>query len=87
MGKPTFGRGYKEVREKTEKSAKYMRSCFNCESYYETRSDEGEICQNPNVLEYDMIVEKNNVYCTQWKLCSQKNTETFGKKIGRARLD
>ena len=47
MGKPTFGRGYKEVREKTEKSAKYMRSCFNCESYYETRSDEGEICQNP----------------------------------------
>lgn len=87
MGRPTFGRGYKEVHERAEKSAKLIRSCFNCEYFYQVRSDEGEVCQNPNVLEYDMIFEKNNICCTQWKLCLRKKTETFGNKIGRARLD
>ena len=87
MGRPTFNRGYKEVRERTEKNAKYMRSCFNCDYYYQVRSDEGEICQNGNVLEYDMIIEGNNICCTQWKMSSRKTSSTLSDKIGRARLD
>lgn len=87
MGKPKFGRGYKEVRERAEKSARLIRSCFNCEHYYETRKDEGELCQNPNVLEYDMIIEGNNICCTQWNLSAGRKKETFGAKIGRAKLD
>ena len=41
-----FNRGYKESREKVKKSAKFTRSCFNCDFYFKTMSDKEEVCQN-----------------------------------------
>ena len=61
-----FTRGYSESRERLKRTAKYSRSCFNCDYYYQSVGDTSEVCQNPNVLKYDMVVTDNNVYCTYW---------------------
>jgi hypothetical protein len=65
--KDLFNIGYGKVTEKTL-SNKYMRSCFNCKYYYRAIGDSTELCQNNNVLKYDMIVSDNNIYCTQWDI-------------------
>ena len=63
-----FGRGYNEVRKRVNRYSKYNMSCFNCEYFYQTRRDMGEVCQNPSVLEYDLVFSEDysNMYCTQW---------------------
>ena len=68
-----FNRGYKESREKVVKSAKFTRSCFNCDFFYKLMSDSEEVCQNPNVTKYDMVVTETSIYCTQWELSKRKN--------------
>lgn len=68
MSKPLFNRGYNEVRNKIGKGSKYTMSCFNCQHYYKTDEDVSEVCQNPRVLQYDMVVTENNVYCNLWEL-------------------
>lgn len=60
-------KGFKPIREKVVKSARYMRACDNCKYFYQTPEDEEEVCQNSNVLEYDICVDGNRVYCTFWK--------------------
>ena len=63
-----FSRGYKEVKEKVNKNAKYNRSCDNCNFYYMSKDDEEELCQNPNVLPYDICVEDNGrTHCSFWQ--------------------
>ena len=87
MKRPLFTRGYKESRERLSKNPYYSRSCFNCAFYYQASGDKEEVCQNNGVLEYDMIVDGNNVYCLKWEQCSKSNKETLFKKNGRSRLD
>ena len=87
--KPLFTRGYQESRERLAKNSYYSRSCFNCASYYQASGDKEEVCQNPDVLQYDMVVTENNVYCLKWQPSSVNKTEqqSLFRKSGRSRLD
>ena len=87
--KPLFSRGYNVSRERMEKNSYYSRSCFNCAYYYQMPCDKEEMCQNNEVIEYDVIVDGNNIYCLKWKPSSTVATgqEALFKKNGRARLD
>lgn len=78
-----FERGFKPVREKVSKGSKYTMSCYNCEYYYQSFGDREEVCQNPNVLKYDMVVTQTSIYCNRWKMCSRKKATTFkgGKEL------
>lgn len=88
MKKPKFTRGYKESRERLAKNSYYTRSCFNCEHYYQASGDKEEICQNPDVLEYDMIYTDTNIYCLKWSANFNKTSQqSLFKKSGRSRLD
>ena len=62
-----FQRGYEEVRNRIGKS-KYIMSCFNCEHFFRDIDDHEEVCQNPQVLKYDMVVTPTNIYCNHWEL-------------------
>jgi len=81
-----FTRGYKESRERLRTNAKFLRSCYNCAFYYQAVGDKEEVCQNPSVLEYDMVVTETNVYCLNW-VPATSNDKTLFKKTGRARLE
>lgn len=86
--RPKFTRGYQESRERLNKNAYYLRSCFNCDDYYQASGDKEEMCQNPTVLQYDMVVTDNNVYCLKWHSSSSKTEQqSLFKKSGRSRLD
>lgn len=89
MSKPIFTRGYKESRERLAKNPYYTRSCFNCANYYQASGDKEEMCQDPSVLQFDMVVTENNVYCVKWRPSSSAKTEqqSLFKKSGRSRLD
>lgn len=77
-----FSRGYGAVRERVSKGSVYTMSCYNCEYFYQDFGDKEEVCQNPNVLQYDMVVTPTNIYCNRWKISSRKsNTTTFKKGI------
>lgn len=62
-----FMRGFAPSRRIVEKRGKYNRSCYNCDYYYKDTFDDHEMCQNPQVLSYDMYVTENNICCSQWK--------------------
>lgn len=82
-----FSRGYNDSRAKVKKSIKFMRSCFNCDSFYKTMSDKEEVCQNPNVTSYDLVVEDNNAYCCFWKQSSRGSEDSlFSRGTGRNRV-
>ena len=86
--KPLFTRGYNESRERLAKNPYYSRSCFNCACYYQASGDKEEVCQNPDVIEYDMVVSDNNVYCVKWRPTSSKTEQqSLFKKRGRSLLD
>lgn len=87
--KPVLSRGYNESRQRMEKNSYYSRSCFNCAYFFQDRRDKDEVCQNNEVIEYDMIVDGNNVYCLKWKPSSKAVTkeQALFKRSGRARLD
>lgn len=72
MSKLNFTRGYDEVKAKTVKSFRYTRSCENCSFFYKTDQDEEELCQNPNVLPYDICIEDNRTYCSFWRYVTDK---------------
>lgn len=88
--KPVFTRGYKESRDRLAKNPHFVRSCFNCDFYYQAVGDKEECCQNPNVLQFDMVVSENNIYCVHWnqsKRTKKDEKSLFKNKTGRARLD
>ncbi len=89
MKKSIFTRGYKESRDRLAKNAYYTRSCFNCDFYYQASGDKEEVCQNPDVIPYDMVVTENNIYCLKWQPSSTNKTEqqSLFKRSGRSRLD
>lgn len=69
-----YSRGYEEVtRRILSKPSKFNMSCFNCQFFYQGVGDETEVCQNPSVLKYDMIITDNNIYCRFWKLIKKTN--------------
>lgn len=76
-----FNRGYDAVREKVAKGSKYTMSCYNCKYYYQEFGDKEEMCQNPDVLKYDMIVTANNIYCNRWQMTERKKSTTFKKGV------
>lgn len=87
--KSMFSRGYQVSRERLAKNPFYTRSCFNCDCYYQASGDKEEMCQNPDVLKYDMVVTENNVYCLKWRPSSTNKTEqqSLFRRSGRSRLD
>lgn len=86
--KPVFTRGYKECRERLSSNPYYTRSCFNCAHYYQAVGDKEEVCQNPDVLQYDMVVDGNNIYCLKWAQSSLNKTDQQRLfKKGRNKLD
>ena len=68
---PVFNRGFSEVRQRVEKGSRFTMSCYNCEHYYQAVGDKTEVCQNPNVLKYDMVVSETSIYCTKWELAKR----------------
>lgn len=72
--KPVFNRGYNEVRQRVEKGSRYTMSCYNCDYYYQAVGDKTEVCQNPEVLKYDMVVSETSIYCTKWKPAQRAST-------------
>ena len=87
--KPLFTRGYQDSRERLAKNPYYTRSCFNCAYYYQASGDKEEVCQNQDVLQFDMVVTENNVYCVKWRPSSINKTEqqSLFKRNGRSKLD
>lgn len=65
-----FERGFESVREGVKKKEKLLKSCTNCKYFYKEVGDKEELCQNDQVLEYDMVVDENRVYCILWRLYS-----------------
>ena len=63
--------GYSEVSERINRNPKFLRTCENCKHYYQDNEDKEELCQNSEVLEYDMVVEENRVYCIRWEPISR----------------
>lgn len=86
--KPVFTRGYQVSRERLAKNPYYTRSCFNCAYYYQASGDKEEVCQNQDVLEFDMVVTDNNVYCVKWTPhITKTEQQSMFKKHGRSQLD
>ena len=79
---PRYSRGYDTARERARQHAKVICSCFNCDYYYQGKYDTSEVCQNPEVLEYDMVVEENRIYCIQWQPTQKKRKTEQVKKTG-----
>lgn len=76
-----FTKGYEETRSKMKKYPKFFMSCFNCDYYYKGVRDQDELCQNNNVLSYDMVVREGTIFCSHWKGIEKKKEkpEVFQK--------
>lgn len=86
--RPIFTRGYQESRERLLKNPYYSRSCFNCAYYFQASGDKEEVCQNQEVLQYDMVVTDNNVCCVKWRPSSSvKSEQSLFRRNGRSILD
>ena len=76
--KPTksslFTRGYSEVRQRVEKGSRFTMSCYNCDYFYQAVGDKEEVCQNPDVLKYDMVITETSIYCNRWTLTKRKQS-------------
>lgn len=80
MSKSLFSKGFKPVKEKINKGSKYIASCYNCAYFYQTEEDDEEVCQNNNVLQYDMVVTPTNISCCHWKYVLKKEESDNGFK-------
>lgn len=83
-----FERGYSKFRDKSH--SRYVMSCYNCDYFYQAVGDSEDLCQNPEVLPYDIINTETSIYCLRWKAISGNNKESVntthfrnGVKIGR----
>lgn len=78
---PLFTKGYDEVNDRVSKGSKFTMSCYNCQFYYQTEEDTEEMCQNPEVLEYDMVMTPTSIYCNRWRPVQHKSTTQFKKGV------
>jgi hypothetical protein len=67
-----FSRGFKDVQQIMKKRSTFVISCFNCHYYYQKEGEPKELCQNLNVLKYDMVITDNNIYCNRWAPVNKK---------------
>ena len=61
-----FSEGYDKINSRLKKAGKFIRDCNNCTYLYKTEEDEEEVCQNSNVVEYDICKDGDRVYCGFW---------------------
>jgi len=79
-----FSKGYTEVRRRVEKGSRFTMSCYNCDYYYQAVGDQEEVCQNPDVLKYDMVITETSIYCNKWKMCRRtQSVKSMFKKGGK----
>ena len=79
-----FSKGYSEVRRRVEKGSRFTMSCYNCDYYYQAVGDQEEVCQNPDVLKYDMVITETSIYCNRWKMCRRtQSVKGMFKKGGK----
>lgn len=76
-----FTKGYGDVRSRIMRNSHYTMSCYNCEYYYQASGDKEEVCQNQDVLKYDMVVTETNIFCNRWELSRRtQSVKSFFKK-------
>lgn len=68
----SFSRGFGEVRKRVSKRSVYTMSCYNCDYFYRDEGDTEELCQNPDVTRYDMVVTEGNIYCSKWSMVKRE---------------
>ena len=74
--RPLYTRGYDELSEKISKGAKFLSDCRNCEYFYLDTTEGEELCQHPSVLQYDIVVDDNRIFCAYWNIVKYtKNKE------------
>lgn len=83
--RPEFSRGYNAVRVKVKKNSRFTMSCYNCDFFYQAEGDDHEMCQNPDVLKYDMVITENGVYCNRWVLFVRETSALDVVKKGSVR--
>lgn len=76
-----FNVGYGKVRSRVKKGSKYTMSCFNCEYYYQSIGDTEEVCQNEDVLKFDMVQTDYSIYCNQWCISKRQEENKSVKSI------
>lgn len=76
-----FERGFDPVRDKLKKRSPFVMSCYNCDYYYQAMGDDRELCQNDQVLQYDMVISNNNICCHRWKPATHKEEVKPKSKI------
>lgn len=59
-------RGFNHVREQIQSKSRYLRDCNNCRFFYQAPFDEEELCQNEQVLEFDICTDNQRIYCCYW---------------------
>ena len=62
-----FERGFDSVRAVVNRNSFGIRDCNNCKHFYKDAGDKHEMCQNPSVTFYDVIVTETRTYCHQWE--------------------
>ena len=65
-------RGFLPIREQIQSKSRFLRDCNNCKHFYQDTSDEEELCQNEQVLEFDICVDKERTYCCYWQPTEEK---------------
>nr|DAE21505.1 MAG TPA: hypothetical protein [Myoviridae sp. ctgXL3] len=80
--KHEFNIGYDAIIDRLEKSSQYLMSCYNCRYFQKCKGDTEEVCQNEDVLEYDMMINGNNICCLRWKPPERANKKRY-KLLGR----
>ena len=81
---PLFGRGFGAMRTRLNKKSRYTMSCYNCHHFYQAPGDKTEVCQNLDVLKFDMVVTETSIFCNRWELVHRaESVDTMFKKRGR----
>ena len=78
-------RGFEAIRKRIAKSPRAYMSCMCCGSFYQAVGDKTDVCQNPAVLEYDMIIEPHRIYCLRWTPTFDERKLLSEDKITKAR--
>ena len=91
MSKIEFSRGYDDVRKRVEKGSRYTMSCYNCDFFSQEMGDDTEMCQNSEVLQFDMIVtettkSENSLFKRGGKSLNERKKEiSASRKTGGKR--
>lgn len=86
MSKIEFSRGYSDVRKRVEKGSRYTMSCYNCDFFSQEMGDDTEMCQNSEVLQFDMIVTETSIFCNRWRISHRetKSENSLFKRGGKS---